>query len=354
MRPGTKSGGFVSRETGPDVGRVPRTRFPAGGFPWPRLGACVLGVAAFAVSVDPPLLGSRGGVVRADEAIDSAWHTSYEAALAEAEASGRPVLVLFTGSDWCPHCKTLEKNVLESSQFREWFPARVVLLKIDLPQHGISDAVRAERSRVCIKYGVRNFPTVLVLGPDGTKLAEKRGYQGQAPGSWIADVSQALPVRAPAAAVAASAPSPRPVPAVERSGDDGAEVLDSLGKAIETARGTKRPILLVVARPGDKAAKSHSESLVRDPEFAPFVEENFVVAHVPPTAPSGSEEAASLENLLGGVELAPDAVELIVTDDGQTPLFSQSGAQPPARIVHGLRRFLAARQAARFGEKPVR
>lgn len=267
------------------------------------------------------------------------WHTSYDAAMAEAERTGRPVLTVFTGSDWCPHCKTLEKNVLETGDFHRWAATNVVLLMIDLPQHGISEAVRVERSKVCIKYGVRNFPAVLLIGPDGTKLAEKRGYQGQSPASWIADMTKALPERAPETTVAAATPTP-----------SSAVVLDSLDKAIETARGAKRPILLVVARPGDKAARSHSDSLISDPEFAPFVQENFIVAHVPPTASSGTQEAESMENLLGGVELAPDAVELIVTDDGQTPLFSQSGAQPPARIVHGLRRFLAARQASRFGD----
>ena len=248
---------------------------------------------------------------------------------------------MFTGSDWCPHCKTLEKNVLESGAFREWAQRNVVLLMIDLPEHGITEAVRGERSKVCIKYGVRNFPAVLLLGPDGAKLAEKRGYQGQSPASWIADMAKSLPEQPAKPAVVSTAPA---VPGV----------LDSLDKAIESARGAKRPILLVVARPGDKAARSHSDSLISDPEFAPFVRENFIVAHVPPTASSGTQEAESMENLLGGVELAPDAVELIVTDDGQTPLFSQSGAQPPARIVHGLRRFLAARQASRFGETAPR
>lgn len=304
--------------------------------------ASLTGVVAF------PGAGSTREAVASDPAA-AGWHTSYDTAMAEAESRGLPVLVLFTGSDWCPHCRTLEKNVIDTPLFREAIGERVVLLMIDLPREGITEAVRVERSKVCIKYGVRSFPAVVVLGPDGAKLAEKKGYQGQSAQSWVAEVSQHLPAVVPPPALAASSPS-----SAGRSVEAGEGVLDSLDKAIETARGTKRPILLVVARPGDKAARSHSESLISDPEFAPFVEENFVVAHVPPTAASGSQEAASLENLLGGVELAPEAVELIVTDDGQTPLFSQSGAQPPARIVHGLRRFLAARQAARFGENSVR
>jgi len=310
------------------------------------LAAAALAIGGFLPAVLP------GMEARAAEH-DASWLTSYDAAMAESERSGRPVLVLFTGSDWCPHCRTLEKNVLETSTFRDWADGRLVLLLIDLPRQGISEEVRVERSKVCIKYGVRSFPAVLLLGPDGARLGEKRGYDGQSANAWVADMAQFVPVSAPKAVTAA-----RPVtaPTTVAKGDEpaGGEVLDSLDKAIETARGSKRPILLVVARPGDKAARSHSDSLINDPEFAPFVRENFVVAHVPPSPDSGSQQAASLESLLGGVELPPEAVELIVTDDGQTPLFSQSGAQPPARIVHGLRRFLAARQAARFGDNSVR
>ena len=303
-------------------------------------------IAGIALATLSPLgtLPGHLAPAAAAEVAHQAWHTSYASAIAQAEQTGRPVLTVFTGSDWCPHCKTLEKNVLDSGAFREWAQQNVVLLMIDLPEHGITEAVRVERSKVCIKYGVRNFPAVLLIGPDGTKLAEKRGYQGQSPASWIADMTKSLPDQPAKTEVVATAPAAAAPPGV----------IDSLDKAIETARGAKRPILLVVARPGDKAARSHSDSLISDPEFAPFVRDNFIVAHVPPTASSGTQEAESMENLLGGVELAPDAVELIVTDDGQTPLFSQSGAQPPARIVHGLRRFLAARQASRFGETAPR
>lgn len=334
--------------------RMVRMRWPSAPSPRPgihrlsppRLHGLVMAATLAWLVAFPGVLPPRPAVA-AERAAE--WHTSYEAAMAEAESRGRPVFVLFTGSDWCPHCRTLEKNVIDTPLFREAIGDRVVLLLVDLPREGISEAVRFERSKVCIQYGVRSFPAVVILGPDGTKLAEKKGYQGQSAQSWVAEMSHHIPADNPPPATAVAS-SERV--AADPTNHDG--VLDSLGKAIETARGSKRPILLVVARPGDKAARSHSDSLISDPEFAPFVEENFIVAHVPPTAASGSQEAASMENLLGGVELAPDAVELIVTDDGQTPLFSQSGAQPPARIVHGLRRFLAARQAARFGETSVR
>lgn len=261
------------------------------------------------------------------------WLTDYDSALATATSTGRPVLTLFTGSDWCPHCKTLEHNVFGSDVFQAWARENVVLLMIDLPQAGISQAVRNERSQICINYGVRTFPSVLLLGPDGRKITAQTGYKGQSAGEWLTSMQAHMPA-----------------PQVAQEPDsDGktARVHESLDAAVATARGVRRPILLVVARPSDNKAKSHSESLINDPEFDSFTRDNFVVAQVAPESPDDKSAAAPLDTLLGGAELPPDSVELIVTDDGQTPLFSQSGTQPPARIVHGLRRFLAARQAAR-------
>jgi thioredoxin-related protein len=257
------------------------------------------------------------------------WLTSYEEALEAAEETDRPILTIFTGSDWCPHCRTLEEKVLHTETFSRWAEGRVVLLMIDLPQHGISQEERHARSRVCIKYGVRTFPTALLIGPDGSRITAQSGYTGQAADAWVASMDGHLP------AVAGN------------GARQGEKVLSSLDDAVETAKDAKRPILLMVSRPTDPSASTRIASLIKDPEFEAFAKDHFVVATVPPEAAEASPQAEALENLLGGVDLPAEGVELIVTDDGQTPLFSQSGTQPPHRIVTGLRRFLAARQSVR-------
>ena len=48
------------------------------------------------------------------------WGTDYDAALARAAKEKRPVLALFTGSDWCPYCVQLEKKVLKDSSFQKF------------------------------------------------------------------------------------------------------------------------------------------------------------------------------------------------------------------------------------------
>lgn len=261
------------------------------------------------------------------------WLRDYEDAMAAAERTGRPVLTIFTGSDWCPHCVTLEKKVLESEQFLAWATDRVVLLMIDLPQQGISQDERNARSRVCIKYGVRTFPNTVLIAPDGAKITAQSGYHGQTPEAWLAALEKHLPAQNLAGG----------------EGDDDSRILSSLDKAVETARDAHKPMLLLVSRPTDSAAKTRVATLINDPEFESLARENFVVAQVPPQEAPGDSAGVS-EELLGGDELPSEGVEVIVTEDGETAIHVESGSQPATRIVTGLRRFLANRHAARQGE----
>jgi|694.fasta_scaffold99678_3 thiol-disulfide isomerase/thioredoxin len=256
------------------------------------------------------------------------WLTDYEQAMAAAREQGRPVLTIFTGSDWCPHCRILEEKVLHTDAFQAWADDRLVLLMIDLPQQGISADERRARSRVCVKYGIRSFPSALLVAPDGEKIAVQSGYTGQSPENWVATMDGHLPARS-------------------AGGQEEEPVLSSLDEAVETARDTRRPILLMVSRTSDSSAKTQVSSLMRDPEFDALARENFVIATVQPPAAHEAGHAGPIDGLLGGTDLPAEGVELIVTDDGETPVFSQSGTQPPHRVVSGLRRFLAARQALR-------
>lgn len=265
------------------------------------------------------------------------WHDSLETAVSAAHSSGKPILAIFTGSDWCPHCKTLEANVLETRTFRDWAADNVVLLEIDMPQQGISREVRVARSRVCHTYGIRSFPSVVLMAQDGGKVFSESGYSGQSAPLWIDMVARHLPPRTEAVAAAPAKPAP--------SGQ-ASKVHATLSTAVASAQSARKPVLLLVSKSGNASAADHSKALLADPEFQTLADEHFVIASVPPDA-SSADDVAAVDRLLGGVALEDDAVELIVTMDGRTPVFSQSGRQPASRIVNGLRRFLTARSAVR-------
>jgi thioredoxin-related protein len=270
-------------------------------------------------------LSTAAAVTRAEPQ----WFRDYSEALAVAEQTGRPVLTVFTGSDWCQHCRTLERNVLETETFREWADGRVVLLMIDLPQAGISLEERKARSKICVRYGVRSFPNTVLVAPDGTKITAQAGYHGETPSTYVASLDGHLPAR-------------------DFAGTDGRPVHSSLDAAVQTARGSKRPVLVMVSRKGDSAATTRVASLMQDPEFESLARENFELAQVPAAEGAvGSAEDAAVDELLGGIALPAETVEIVVTDDGRTPLYAEPVVGEPRQVVSGLRRFLANRQAGR-------
>lgn len=275
------------------------------------------------------------------------WTDKPQAAFEAAGQSGRPILMLFTGSDWCPHCHLLEEHVLATEAFKEWAEGRVELLVIDLPRQGIPADVREERSEFCRRYGVKSFPNVVLVAPDGTKIAAQPGYSRQAADVWIGTVGRKLEGWSAVAAARPSAPPPAGGAAVAATNaSDG--VHGAVRDAVKEAENVKRPVLLVVSRPSDQGGRMRTASLVNDPEFRSFAQDNFVFAEIVALDDTSAEPAAEpLHSLLGGVALPPDEVELIVTEDGHTPLYTQSARQPTPRLISGLRRFLGARPTVR-------
>ncbi len=102
----------------------------------------------------------------------ASWGTDLPAALKEAAASGKNVLVVFTGSDWCPPCIALKKNVLSKADFAAYAEANYVLVELDFPRRKqIPAALRAANDKLAAQYKVTGFPTTLALSPDGKELA---------------------------------------------------------------------------------------------------------------------------------------------------------------------------------------
>ena len=98
------------------------------------------------------------------------WLTDFAEAKAQALASRRRILALFTGSDWCPACMEFEGQVSHNPDFLATTRASFVLLKLDYPQSKAQpQALRAQNSELRSRFGIAAYPTLLILGPDGDK-----------------------------------------------------------------------------------------------------------------------------------------------------------------------------------------
>ena len=120
-------------------------------------------VAALSLEQNPATAASPAPVNRLKAARKARWFNDPEEAFAESKKIGLPVYVLFTGSDWCPPCKALEKDVHRNFKFSSFADEHLVLLAIDFPKRKAQSAEIKERNRAMAeKWGVRGYPTIFL------------------------------------------------------------------------------------------------------------------------------------------------------------------------------------------------
>jgi protein disulfide-isomerase len=123
-----------------------------------------------------------------------AWTTDLPAALAKAGAENKLVLMDFTGSDWCPPCKALFKNVFSTRAFLDYASAHLVLVEVDFPRGKEQTAALREANEALLKkFGVEGFPTVIVLDANGKELRKEAGYGGTTAAEFIAELQRLRP-----------------------------------------------------------------------------------------------------------------------------------------------------------------
>ena len=106
------------------------------------------------------------------------WTDNFTAAVGKAKAEKKPILALFTGSDWCPPCQQLEKNILLQPAFKEFAKKHLVTLFLDFPREAkLDEAVKKQNDSLAKKFSVEAYPTILILSADGQKeLWKQVGY----------------------------------------------------------------------------------------------------------------------------------------------------------------------------------
>lgn len=97
------------------------------------------------------------------------WMTNVDDALAKAKKDKKPVMVEFTGSDWCSPCIMMHEKVFSKKEFTEKASAKFILVKIDIPR---ADKKLSEKNqKVLKKYKVQGVPTVILFGDDGKEFS---------------------------------------------------------------------------------------------------------------------------------------------------------------------------------------
>lgn len=191
----------------------------------------------------------------------------FAAACAEAAKSGKHIVAVFSGSDWCHWCKVLERDYLSKKAFVDEAKKDFVLLFIDSPQDmsALSDAAKRQNAGLVAKYGIHGFPTVKILDAAGAEIGEARPQGDVTPKAYAEQLRREVkegplakrhlaPLQADARALIRGF--------MEKMGTDDAWLRDwseniRTNKALETCAGFRerklRPFLLGEMDPGGKA-----------------------------------------------------------------------------------------------------
>ena len=120
------------------------------------------------------------------------WMTDFEAAKKQAAEKNLPILADFAGSDWCGWCIKLDNEVFSKDAFKEYAKDNLVLFLADFPSRKPQpEEVKKQNEALKNKYGIRGFPTVLLLNADGTVI-NQTGYQSGGPEAYVEHIKELL------------------------------------------------------------------------------------------------------------------------------------------------------------------
>lgn len=109
------------------------------------------------------------------------WLTDYKQAVTKAAEEKKPLLMNFTGTNWCPPCMMLEQRVFSQQEFKDYAAKNLVLLKLEFPPPGQTELAPPppplrppvpmtpeklqENMLLAKQYRIEGYPTLLLLSP---------------------------------------------------------------------------------------------------------------------------------------------------------------------------------------------
>ncbi|MCW1922463.1 thioredoxin family protein [Luteolibacter arcticus] len=124
------------------------------------------------------------------------WTSDFDAALKEAKASEKAVLIDFTGSDWCAWCIKLRQEVFDQPEFEAGAKDKFIFVELDYPKDKsrVTEAVGKQNAELLKRYPIKGYPTILLCDGEGRPFAAT-AYQEGGPGKYLPHLDELLAKR---------------------------------------------------------------------------------------------------------------------------------------------------------------
>lgn len=120
------------------------------------------------------------------------WHTDMAKASELSMKKKKPLLLFFTGSDWCGWCIRLQKEVLKTPEFEKWAKDNVILVELDFPRRTPQDeAIKKQNYELQSIFQVQGYPTIWLSNPEkkdgkiNLSGLGSTGYVAGGPTKWL-------------------------------------------------------------------------------------------------------------------------------------------------------------------------
>jgi protein disulfide-isomerase len=126
------------------------------------------------------------------EAQELVWNNNLKNSIEISNKTKKPLLLFFTGSDWCGWCIRLQTEVFKTPEFKKWANENVVLVELDFPRRTVlAPEITEQNNQLQQFFAVQGYPTVWFVNAsnsDGKVNIEKlgnTGYLAGGPKVWL-------------------------------------------------------------------------------------------------------------------------------------------------------------------------
>lgn len=127
------------------------------------------------------------------EAAGINWKTNYDQAVAESKASSKPLVLFFTGSDWCGWCTKLDEEAFDTAEFADATRNKFIFVKLDYPLYSQQDSqLKAQNQQLKQRFNIRSYPTVILWDAQNNQQIGQTGYRPGGGKQYAAHLSQML------------------------------------------------------------------------------------------------------------------------------------------------------------------
>lgn len=120
------------------------------------------------------------------------WLTDFENAKEIASKEGKPIILVFQGSDWCAPCIKLDHEIWSSETFKNYAQNHYVMFQADFPRRkkNALPKEQAEANGKLFETYNKNgiFPFVAILNNEG-KLLGETSYKKTTPEKYIKEIN---------------------------------------------------------------------------------------------------------------------------------------------------------------------